>query len=116
MSIFTKVLRNDAIYWERLVGSPSDDGQPSFAAPVAIRCRWDDVEDEVVLPSGRTVRSKAALMVDRDMITGSIVQKGLKTDDTPLKPPPDGSGGHEIILRKTYGNIKQKKFLRQVWV
>lgn len=115
-SIIKKVLKGNAIYWERIPGQATSNGQPAYKVPVGIKCRWDDSIEEVVTSAGRTVFSKAAIMVDRDLVVGSLLQKGLISADTPMIPPSDGTGAHEVIAMKTTPTINQTKFFRQVWV
>lgn len=116
MSIYNKVLRTDVIYWEKAFNADDETGQPTYNSPIPLRCRFDDWVEELNLPDGRTVFSKAAYMLSADVKPGGILMLGLKDDDTPSIPPTDNEGAHEILLYKKYGNIRQTKFLRQAWV
>ena len=71
MSLITRMLKQKAIYWP--VDGKDSYGQPTNGGPVAIKCRWEDVQEEFITPKGTTEMSKAVVYVDRDMEAGGLL-------------------------------------------
>lgn len=64
----------DAVYWAK-----SDDdryGSPKVAAGIALRVRWEEKQGEMLSPTGETVATDAQVVVDREVIVGSIMWQG----------------------------------------
>lgn len=70
-------LRQTATWWAT---TPDGFGGDTFAAPIAIKCRWED-RNEVIpelagLPATKEKISKAIVYVDRDMVIGDYLGLG----------------------------------------
>lgn len=112
MSLITRVLVQDAVYWPPV--SNDDQGQPVYGDPVGIKCRWTDSVEEVLMPNGRTVRTLADLMVDRDVELGGVMRQGLVEDLDDPQSPFGNSGVGEIVKFDKLPNRRATEFLRTV--
>lgn len=74
-----KHLRETATWWD--VSTRNNRGEPAFAAPVTIKCRWEDVQERFVTDAGEERVSRARVFVDRAMPRGSRLYRG-DTDET----------------------------------
>jgi len=87
-------------------------GGKSFSSPVAIDCRWEDKQEQVVDTHGQEVLSAARVYVDTDITTGSYLYLGTSTESTPT----DQSGAREVIAFAKVPNLKGTEFVRKVWL
>jgi len=72
---FLKRLRKQkAVWWQR--GSPDTYGEFAFAAPVEIKCRWEDTSQEIVDMKGQTITSRSLVYVDRVLAVGDKLLRG----------------------------------------
>lgn len=87
-------LVQDAVYWAP--AAEDKFGKPGFAAPVAVKCRWEDVAEEFVSADGTDAISKAHVFVTRDMLIGGALWLGLlaAADDDP-----EDNSGFQLIKR-----------------
>lgn len=83
-SFLTKIRKQDAVYW----GAPVDDGQGGFtwAAPVEIKCRWENISDLFIDDNGEQAVSKAEVIVDRIMEIGGYLWLGELDSTIPSDP------------------------------
>ena len=60
-----KICVQTAVYW----GSPVDDGYgtKTFAEPIEIKCRWEDIVEVVSDRTGKDITSKAKVLVPQDL-------------------------------------------------
>ena len=72
MRIIKKVLKMRAAYWEP--GSPDDAGNKTFAAPVEIKCRWEERVQEFSGTNNEAMLSNAVVYVDRDVKTLGVLK------------------------------------------
>lgn len=69
-------------YWAP--GSMDGYGAKGFAAPVLIKGRWTEAAEEVTVPGGQVIVSKAVVNVDRDVIvTGYLAQGSHLAEPNP---------------------------------
>lgn len=87
-------LVQDAVYWPPT--APDVYGKPGFGSPVAIKCRWEDIEGETISVSGTDVRISSQVFVDRDLKLDGVVWLGLVADADPV---PLQNIGAAIIAR-----------------
>lgn len=62
-------------YWAP--GTTGYDNEKDYAAPVAIRGRWEEIRSEIQGPNGEQVVSKTAVIVDQDVEEGGYLALGL---------------------------------------
>jgi len=113
MSIITKMLKQDAIYWGPPV--PDGDGGSSYPDPVEISCRWEDVDGAVVDPRTHDTFSNATVYVDRDVeINGYLFLGALS--EVSGENPEDVIGARKIAGFQKLPTFKATEFLRTVTV
>jgi len=82
MTWTTDNLRESITYW-----APSgvdNFGDPSFAAPVTIKAKWEDRAELFIDAEGRETRSKSVVYVDTDLLTGGYLFRGNSSVANPL--------------------------------
>ncbi len=119
MSIYTKPLKQNIIYWPK-VGNNTY-GKPAYGPPQPLRGRWDVMDQNIITADGRTVVSKAQLMLSADVLPESIlflVDLDPFPDPLPPTPPTQIDGGQEVLSFQKLRNIKQnpRKTLRIAYV
>ena len=115
MSIITKMLKQNCVYW----GPPvlDGDGGSTFPTGVAVKCRWTNVAGEV--PDARDVSEMASheIYVASDVVIGGYVYLGaLAAVDAGATSPLDTDGAAKIKGFKKMPNFKATEFLRRVAV
>lgn len=84
MSIIKKMRKQKAIWWQRL--TPDKFGRFTFASPIEIACRWDDIAHEYVSHQGEKQVSRSIVFVDRIMSPGDRLKRGEMESNTPDDP------------------------------
>jgi hypothetical protein len=54
-------------------------GNKGYAAPIALKGRWEDKNEEFVAPGGATITSAAVALVDRDLLVQGYLAEGNLT-------------------------------------
>ncbi len=85
MSVIKKMRKQKAVWWARNATADRY-GSYTFAAPIEISCRWDDVGEEYVNPKGETVVSRSVVYPDRVLRTGDMLRAGVIESDEPADP------------------------------
>ena len=114
MGLIQKMRRQDAVLFVR--GAPDGMGGYAFAAPVQIKCRWEDTSELFINPTGQQETSRAKVYVDRDVAVGDYLWLG-----TVAQLP--GSYGvehlHGCFRVRSFSklpNMKASEFLRTAYV
>lgn len=81
MKILKTMLKQKAVYWPLLSndsGGVRFDafGQPQYASPIEIECRWEDGNEEYLDDKGQRFISRAVVYVDRDLEVGGLLMLG----------------------------------------
>ena len=76
MSLIKRMRKQKAVYWSR--GQADRHLIYSYEAPIEIKCRWEDRQEEFVTPEGTSKTSNAVVYVDRPMIPGDVLVYGAK--------------------------------------
>lgn len=83
--------------------APDGFGGDTFAAPVVIKCRWEEKQEVIAelsgLPATKELMSKAVVFVDRDIKVGDYLCLG---DKTPIANPTTVLGALKV---QTYGFV-----------
>ncbi len=118
MSLITRMMRQRAVYWEPT--GVDRFGQPLWAAPIEISCRWVDKEIQFTFTStagaktnakSELFQSKALVYVDRDLLLhGHLMLGELNSDVT--ADPRENAGAWEILGWKKTPDLKAREFLR----
>lgn len=120
MSLITKMRKRKAVWWRRLGRDKFMNW--SYAAPVEIDCRWDDITTEFVDPQGDTKISRSVVYVDRDMTPGDVLFFGTKTSDHDDylggagKSPERFPNAYSIKQFSKIDNLKATEQLRTVYL
>ena len=112
MSIIRKVLKEDAVYWAKTGVDRAS--RPVYASPVAIRCRWDDVQEEYTDLQGNVRKSNASVMVDRVVTLKGVLWYGLlaSLSGDQLTQPLSNEGAFPIQRVQRIPNFKATEYLR----
>ena len=82
MTWTTDNLRETVTYW-----APSgvdNTGDPTFAAPVSIKSKWEDRTELFIDDAGRETRSRSVVYVDTDLVKGGYLFRGISSTANPL--------------------------------
>ena len=116
-NMILKLIRSQTlVYWQK-TGSDQF-GRPAFANPVQINCRWEDKEQEIVMPDGRKVLSKAYLITPQLLVAGSIVLLGTLPGLPPTALnaiPTVGQGGKEVLMARNTPESLQFSSINEAW-
>lgn len=114
MSIITKMLKQEAIYWPPV--SADNYGQPTFGSPVEIACRWEDVQKEILTPEGEEIISSTTVYVDRDVEIGGALLLGTLSSSVNEGAPLENEGSRVIRQFDKLPTFKATEFLRTVYL
>lgn len=108
--------RQVAVYW-RPTGSDRS-GQPTYASPIEIPCRWEDVSEQFMTAQQETSLSNAKVYPDRELALTGLLRKGAlastptATRSAPLNKP----GVYEIRKIGGLPNLRNTETLYEVWL
>jgi len=86
-----------------------DEGQVTINAAVELDVRWEEGRKETLDPKGNVIAIDATVVVDRDIVVGSIMWEGALADVA--SPPVDL---YQVVTRSKVPNVKGRKFRRTV--
>lgn len=109
-----KFRTDKAVYWALL--GPSGDGSIRYAAPVEIKVRWSDKEEEFFDDKGRRSVSKTVVHVDRDVTLGGYLWHGELTSLTSSTRPQSNQGAEEIRGLRVVKNFKGTETFRRAFL
>jgi len=109
MSLITRMLKQDGVYW----GAPVDDfkGGFTYPTPVAIKCRWESNEGETVDPVSHDKTDSSIVYVDRDIVKDGYLYFG-DLADVLTENPADLRAAKKITGFAKVPNLKCTEFLR----
>ena len=81
VSYLTRNLRQDATYWGK--GAPDGFGGVAWAAPAAIKARWEDRQVQFTAANGEATVSRSVVYVDRDVELGGYLYLGTTSGADP---------------------------------
>lgn len=103
-------LRQIAVYWAP--EAADEFGQPGYADPIEVKCRWSDVNQQYLSINGDEAVSNAMVLVDRDLKLKGILWLGVIADLTDENNPNANEGSHEIQKFNKVPDVSGKKFVR----
>ena len=113
MSLITRMRKQRATWWESI--GIDNYGQKTYADPVEIWCRWEDVLIEVILANNEKVTAKTTVYVDREMKVGDYLKYGLLDEETGTGEiygdPTTLTGAFEIIRFEKLPNLRNTEYL-----
>ena len=113
MSMITKMLRRDAIYFPP--GHVGSNGRRSTGAPQSRRCRWEQKVSQTIKQDGTFGQSTVRVFVNEDVAVGGYLALGLLDPDNPPASPLD-VGGLEIMAFNKVPNLKNTEYLRTAFL
>lgn len=114
MRILTRMLRQKCIYWEP-EGDVNQFGARKFLLPVEIKCRWEDVGEELLQDDAKEKVFDATIFVDRDVVEGGLLMLGTLSDLTSADPP-KSILSKRIRKFEKIPTMKGTKFLRVAYL
>ena len=124
-SIIKRMLKQKAAYWAPVPDQFDIMGQPLLAAPVVVKCRWEDKSEEFISLTGTRDVSNAKVYSDTDthvngflyLLNAGIPVAKTVTDAQLLATIPDAtdpmlSGGWKIRKFEKTPNLRAKEFIR----
>lgn len=112
MGFLTRSHNQDLVYW----GTPVNDGLGgvTFAAPVNIKGRWEDVQKKVIDASGQEIVSTSLVYLGQDVDIGGWLYRGKILDivSADRTIPGNVSGAKEIRSFSKISNLPATDFER----
>ena len=121
MSIIARMRKQICVYWA-LASSDSagedfdDAGQPQYADPEELSCRWDYVVEEYVDAKGTRRTSRSKVYVGEDLDVGGALMLGEKTDVVEEENVLENDGAYEIKRFDKTPNFKATEFLKVAYL
>ena len=117
-----RYLRQIMLYWK--LDSNDQYGTATYVDPqnpIAIKCRWEDREKEILTKDNRKVLTKAVIMHTYGPLkVGSLVFLGTLEDWKLVpnypNPPTVNNGGHEVMHIADTADLKQLGTVRVIYV
>jgi hypothetical protein len=109
VSIIKKMRKQKAIWWRR--AGQDHHGNPFFAEPVEVDCRWEEVSQEYLGPQGIRQLSNAVVYVDRPMENGDRLALAELDSSTAFDPEDSGVESFQIERFDALPNLKATEFL-----
>ena len=116
MSIITKMRKQTAVYWAPGDRAYDNFGQPLYANPVEIACRWEDVAVEFLDANGNTQISRSRVYVDQDVRLSGVLMLGPLDDVTYSSQPKQNENAWEIRRFDKLPTLKATEFLRTAYL
>jgi len=121
MNYITWPCNQKAVYWppgsDETGGQDFNDyGQPLYSTAVEIDCRWDDVSEEILLPNGDRVMSRAIVIVDREVKIAGVLWLGNIADVTDEDDPKLNDNAFEIRRVDKNPNIDADEMLVRAYL
>lgn len=113
MGIITKSQKQTLVYWA-YTGADLY-GQPTYAAPVQMTCRWDDLIKQVFGMEGSPVFSKVELITRKRLEPKGLVWKGRLAQFTAALHPDISTGVHEVLMVASTPNFRNTETLHEAW-
>lgn len=74
--------KDTVTYWGAPVASGY--GGTAYAAPIELKARWEDRNDEISTPSGDQIITRSTVFVKQDVEVGGYLYLGSSVDADPL--------------------------------
>lgn len=121
MALLVRMLRQFAAYWAPL--SVDQFGKPTYAAPIEIRVRWEDGQNEVLSTDGEKTLSTAKVFANlNDLAPRGVLVLGRLATVTDQANPwnnRDSLGNtlaRRIIRAENLPDLKSRRFLKTYYV
>lgn len=113
MGIITRAQKQTLVYWAY---SGADlYGQPTYASPVQMTCRWEDVAKQVFKADGSAVFTQIELITRKRLEPKGLVWQGKLSSFTSPVRADVSTGVREIILASSTPNLRNTETLYEAW-
>lgn len=114
MSRILKFLKQQAVYWAPTGFNRF--GKRTYADPVELACRWEDVAEEFIDPTGTKQLSKSKVQFDTDVLPGGKIKLAV-LDSVLFGADVDTvTEAYEIRSFSKIPNLKATLFLRTAFI
>jgi hypothetical protein len=126
VNVVNKFANQQMVVWQKVGSDPY--GKPIYQtilnddknSPTQLAVRWEDKQQEIILPGGRVVRSMAYILGTVYIAPGSLVFLGTLADwqaiPTYPLPPTVLQGGREVLKTNTTPDIKAQNYIYESYV
>lgn len=97
MRLITKCQREYLTYWEPLPDT-NEYGEPVFAPPVEMTCRFDDKIQEIIQQDGTVVHGKVQLITEKKLQVGGIVVRKRLEEITYMADPRTNPEAYKVMV------------------
>ncbi len=115
ISFIKSVCVQTAVYW----GNPKPDGYggQTFATPIEIKCRWDDVNELFINKDGEEKTSSAKVLVTQDLDKNGWLFLGALADLDSSMTPENMDDVYRIMkIQKTSLFKSTDEFVRTIYL
>jgi|SRR5262252_5345423 len=101
---------NDAVYWDPI--GKDDYGNQTYAAPIELKVRWENVFTIVQTVRGEQKTSSSTVFTGQDVQEGGVLRQGLITDLTDQTHPFKNSNAGQIMKVEKTPTIRSDDYER----
>lgn len=108
-SIINRFADTDILYFAPNEGGDSF-GKPNHVRPIALKVRWEEKQQEILLPDGRKVLTMGYVLLSTKLVASAIIWKGTMaqwTQSYAPERPTKAQGGMEIVYVRDTPGIRQ---------
>lgn len=117
MALLDNMYVHNVVYWAPLGASAVDhNGQVTFASPVQICGRWNEITEMFLDRNGNHQMSRVKVRLRQDVEELGVLWKGCLADLTSESDPFAQDGAWEIRKFSKIGNRHATKYLRIAWL
>lgn len=109
MSLIQRMCKQTCVYWAP--GQPDIYNQITYAAPVQLGCRWDEVAELFIDRQGKQVVSSAIVYLLQDVALDGYLMQGC-LDDIAGPLPSDNPTAYVIRSFSKIRKLRKAEFLR----
>lgn len=109
MSLITRMRRQVAVYFAKT--GDDEYGKPTWAQPVEIMCRWEDVQKEFIKPDGTRALSQSVVYPSVVPKPGDVLVLGALVALTDVNDPKQNAGAGEVQQADSIPNLRATETL-----
>ena len=111
MPNYERNLRQICTFWQKT--GTDQYGKPTFAAPVVLNCRWEDINEKVIDKHGSEIVSKSRIFTAAQLSPeGYLAPGSYASEPNPLDIPV----AEEIRQHKIVPDLRNLKNLYTTWL
>jgi hypothetical protein len=114
MRLLKTMRKDDAVYWAPV--GIDDSSNPTWAAPIDLKVRWEDSDQVIQTAKGEQVTSSAMVFVGQDVKLGGVLWQGTVAALTDSANPFNNEGAGEILKFDKVPTFKGDDFERVAYL